>query len=126
MARNRPTDAELIEAVSEFLETEVAPGIERSDVRFRLRVALNVLGIVSRECRSGATHDERERVALQALLASDEANLDELNKDLCERVRRGDLDAHHDELVDVLTRITLDKLSIDNPRYSTYKDLETE
>lgn len=126
MARNRPTDAELIESVSEFLATEVEPEIGKSDVKFRLRVAMNVLDIVSRECQSGATHDASEQVALQSLLDSKSTNLDELNEVLCKRIRRGDFDARHDELIEVLTRITTNKLSIDNPRYSTYKDLESQ
>jgi len=124
MARNRPTDAELIEAVKEFLATEVEPEIGKSDVKFRLRVAMNVLGIVSRECLSGSAHDANERAVLQALLDSEKTDLDELNEAMCEQVRRGDFDDRHDELVDALTRVTLDKLSIDNPRYSTYKDMK--
>lgn len=126
MARNRPTDIELIEAVSEFLAGEVEPEIGAADVRFRLRVAINVLGIVLRECRSGSAHDDHERAVLQALLDSDVADLAALNESLCEQVRRGDFDDRHDELVRALTRITMDKLSIDNPRYSTYRDLESK
>lgn len=126
MARNRPTDAELIEAVTEFLATEVEPEIGRSDVMFRLRVAMNVLHIVSRECLSGAVHDANERAVIQALLDWEATDLDELNEAMCEQVRRGDFDERHDELVDALTRVTLDKLSIDNPHYSTYKDMKKE
>jgi hypothetical protein len=126
MARNRPTDVELLEAVTEFLETEVGPEITKSDVQFKLRVAMNVLGIVARECQSGAEHDERERAQLQKLLGSESTDLDELNETLCKQVRRGDFDARHDELVRALTDITVDKLFVDNPRFSTYKDLKPE
>lgn len=125
MARNRPSDAELLEAVSDFLADDVAPEIDRSDISFKLRVAINVLGIVSRECQFGAVHDDRERRALQALLDAEATDLDELNESFCESLRNGDFDDRHDEVVAALTRITMDKLSIDNPRYSTYKDLDS-
>ena len=48
----RPTAAELVEAVREYLETNV---MERSEggVRFEARVARNVLGVVERELQLG-------------------------------------------------------------------------
>jgi len=124
MARNRPTAAELIEAVTEFLATEVDQEVITADVKFRLRVARNVLDIVARECRSGPEHDQRERIALQELLGEESNDLSQLNQALCERLRRGDFDSRTDEVMPVLTDITMDKLSIDNPRYSTYKELK--
>ena len=123
MARNRPTAAELIEAVTEFLATEVDPEVTTPDVKFRLRVARNVLDIVARECRSGPEHDRREEIALQELLGEETGDLSHLNQALCERLRRGEFDNRLGELLPVLTDITMDKLSIDNPRYSTFKDL---
>ncbi len=71
MGRNRPTTAELIEAVTEFLATEVDPEVTAPDVKFRLRVARNVLDIVARECRTGLEHDRREEIALQELLGQE-------------------------------------------------------
>jgi len=124
MARNRPTAAELIEAVTEFLATEVDQEVITADVKFRLRVARNVLDIVARECRSGPEHDQRERIALQELLGEESNDLSQLNQALCERLRRGDFDSRTDEVMPVLTDITMDKLSTDNPRYSTYKELK--
>lgn len=123
MARNRPTAAELIEAVTEFLATEIDPKVTTPDVKFRLRVARNVLDIVARECRSGPEHDQREKLELQTLLGEESPDLSHLNEVICERLRRGDFDNRLDELLPVLTDITMDKLSIDNPRYSTFKDL---
>lgn len=126
MARNRPTAAELIEAVTEFLETEVDAEVTTPDVKFRLRVARNVLDIVARECRSGVEHDQSEQNALQKLLGEESSDLSNLNEALCEQLRRGDFDNRLDELLPVLTDITMDKLSIDNPRYSTFKDLKPQ
>jgi len=126
MARNRPTDSELIDAVTEFLGEVAESESNTPDVRFRLRVAMNVLGIVRRETVSGANHDEQERVALQHLLGAQSADLDELNRNLCEQIRRGDFDDCHLELKKVLLDITMNKLAIDNPRYSTYRCLSEE
>ena len=124
MARNRPTDAELLDAVVEFLATKVEPEVSTPDVRFRLRVAMNVLGIVRRECQLGAAHDARERDALAQLLGASAVGLDELNRLLCRRLRQGDFDGRLGEVLPVLTSITMDKLSIDNPRFSTYMALK--
>ncbi len=131
MGRNRPTTAELIEAVTEFLATEVDPEVTAPDVKFRLRVARNVLDIVARECRTGLEHDRREEIALQELLGQEflgkkTSDLSHLNEALCERLRRGDFDNRLEEALPVLTDITMDKLSIDNPRFSTFKDLKQQ
>lgn len=46
---DRPTSAELVVAVHEFLETEILPTIDAQRVRFRMLVAMNALSIVARE-----------------------------------------------------------------------------
>ena len=45
---DRPTAAELIEAVSEFLSTEVLPAAPDHRLKFRTLVALNALAIAQR------------------------------------------------------------------------------
>lgn len=124
MARNRPTAAELVEAVTEFLATELDSEVTTPDVKFKLRVARNVLDIVARECRHGLDHDRHELSALQDLLDEESADLSQLNQVLCERLRHGEFDTRLEELLPVLTKITMDKLSIDNPRYSTFRELK--
>ena len=58
----RPTAAELVEAVREYLEAEV---MERSEggARFEARVARNALGVVERELRLGTGARRRARRA---------------------------------------------------------------
>jgi hypothetical protein len=46
--QDRPTREELIDAVRDFLETDVVPALEGT-LKFHARVAANVLGIVGRE-----------------------------------------------------------------------------
>ena len=59
----RPTVAELVEAVREFLEHDVMAATE-GRVQFHTRVAINVLGMVQRELEDGpamaAAHAERD------------------------------------------------------------------
>ena len=49
---DRPTAAELVEAVCEFLETEIRPGLDDERLRFRTRVAMNALAIAQRDLAS--------------------------------------------------------------------------
>jgi hypothetical protein len=46
---DRPTAAELVQAVQEFLEQELVPNVADPRLRFRTLVALTALGIVGRE-----------------------------------------------------------------------------
>ncbi|RTI21442.1 DUF6285 domain-containing protein, partial [Thermus scotoductus] len=51
--RDRPTAAELLQAVGEFLERELLPALEDPRLRFQTLVALNALGIARRELALG-------------------------------------------------------------------------
>jgi hypothetical protein len=62
---DRPTAAELIEAVCEFLTGEVLPAADDHRLKFRTLVAMNALGIARRELEAAATGPsiDAERVA---------------------------------------------------------------
>lgn len=120
MAANRPTAAELLEAAREFLEGEAMDAIAADNVKFKLRVAVNVLRLIERELLCGPGNDTRELSRLQALLDRADADLEHLNAELCERIRTGEFDDRLQQLLPSLQQSTLDKLAIDNPRYSTY------
>jgi hypothetical protein len=64
MPPSRPTAAELLEAVREFLERDVLPVLS-ADSRFQCRIAINVLAMVRRELELRPALDaaERERLA---------------------------------------------------------------
>lgn len=47
--QNRPTAAELLEAVRELLAGELLPTIQDDGLRFRVLIAANVLAVVERE-----------------------------------------------------------------------------
>jgi predicted amidohydrolase YtcJ len=94
---DRPAAPELVEAVWEFLSTEVLPTLDDQRLKFRTLVAMNALGIARRE------------------LESDEPDLseDEL-RELARRIRAGDVppDAHA-----ILEAHVATKLRISNPTY---------
>jgi hypothetical protein len=116
---DQPAIRELVAIVREFLERQAMPALE-GRVAFHARVAANALGIVERELEQGAAADEAERERLRALLGTD-GSLDALNRELCRRLRSGDLTPETVGLVDHLRATTLAKLAVDQPRYSGYR-----
>ena len=92
---DRPTAAELAEAVREFLETEILPAVDDRRLRFRTLVAANALGMV-----------ERETAAPPADTAAD--------AELARRIRAGEVGV---EALPQLKEAVAAKLRISNPRY---------
>jgi hypothetical protein len=94
---DRPTALELLEAVEEFLSSEMLPTLDDQRLKFRTLVAMNALGIARRE------------------LEADEPGLgeDEI-RELARRIRAGDVpaDAHA-----ILKEHVAAKLRISNPQY---------
>ena len=95
---DRPTALELIEAVTEFLSTEVLPTATDHRAKFRTLVALNALGIAWRELAASNT----------VLLSDEEAAA------LARRIRAGDVRDGDREL---LKEHVAAKLRISNPAY---------
>jgi hypothetical protein len=120
MALNRPTGAELLAALREFLEKTVAPQVDGA-TQFNLRIANNVLGIVERELEQRGPAGAAEVAGLRALLgkSSAGADLDALNQALVESIRAGAFDTTEARrpLLAHLKATTAAKLAIDNPRY---------
>ncbi len=114
-----PSAPELLEAVREFLESDIFPIVE-GRAKFHTRVAMNVLGIVERELELSGESDARERSGLTQLLArpvdSNEPLLD-LNKELAAKIRDESLTASRAELFAHLRSTLKDKLAIANPKY---------
>ena len=119
MTTDRPSVPELLEAVREFLETEVQPSLEGS-VGFHTRVAVNVLKIVERELAEGPTLAAEEKARLVALLGHD-GDLDGLANELIEAIRAGRMDVTTPGLTEHLRSTVMAKLAIDNPRYKSYQ-----
>ena len=126
---DRPTAAELIDAVRHYLETELLPGLTDARLRFQTLIAANVLAIVGRELPAEEGLLREEWAWLSHLLAWSRPAPERLadlrqdvraaNVELCEKVRDGAFDepAWFREVADVLRRTVVRKLEIANPKY---------
>ena len=115
MTQDRPTAAELVTAVREFLERDVMAATD-GRVNFHTRVAVNVLNTVTRELELGAEFDTAERARAAQLLGHD-GNTEHLERELAAAIRSGALD-DQDRRVRAHVRATVrEKLLIANPGY---------
>jgi aminoglycoside phosphotransferase (APT) family kinase protein len=105
----RPTAAELVEAVREYLETGVMEHSE-GGVRFEARVARNALAIAERELLLGPAVSSAHAHRLRGLGMSDDAAL-------VAAIRRGDFDDGWEALATALAASARDQLLVANPSY---------
>ena len=106
---DRPSGADLLRAVREFLTTEVGSG-DGADprLRFHALVAANALRIAEREALLAPGHERRHRARLAALGCDDDAGL-------CAAIRDGSLDHRFGEVAEAIRAATIDKLTVANP-----------
>lgn len=118
MAQDRPTAAELLAAIADFLREEATPALDKAEPRlgFQMRVAVNSLAILEREARLGPAADAAEQARLVKLLGRD-GTLDELNRDLARQLRAGTRDEGDDALMAHLDATIADKIAIANPKW---------
>jgi len=100
---DRPTAAELVQAVREFLERDVMRATE-GRVQFHARVAINALGMVERELSEPEWHGRIEAARTA-------------ERDLAARIRDGSLDDRLDEVRAEVRASVRAKLLIANPGY---------
>ncbi|GAA2545835.1 DUF6285 domain-containing protein [Mycolicibacterium diernhoferi] len=103
----KPTAAELVAAVAEFLEGEVRTETTGA-LNFHARVAANVLRIVEREL--AATGEDEPRAELAALGFDEEAAL-------AAAIRAGDFDGRGAEVLPALRALVRHRLDIAHPGY---------
>jgi len=103
VVQDRPTAAELVQAVREFLERDVMTATA-GRVQFHTRVAINALGMVERELRQGPVVEalERDRAA---------------ERELAARIRDGSLDDRLEEVRAEVRASVRKKLLVANPAY---------
>ena len=118
MPFDRPDATELLDAIRLHLDEELRPDLS-GKAAYDLRIASNLLKILKRELELGPKAADCARLRLENLLHM-QASLDELNSELSERIRKRDLNSNDNDLLTHLRQTTLDRLSIDNPRYSAY------
>ena len=118
MPLSQPSATELMDAIREHLDQELRPKLSGKEA-YDIRVASNLLTILQRELELGPGAVARAQSRLTDLLHL-QAGLDELNTALSDRIRERELDPGNEDLLAHLRQTALDKLSIDNPRYSAY------
>jgi len=122
--QDRPTAKELVEAVRKFLKEEVLPELEDSRTEYRMKVAMNGLGILERELAQEEELLKEEHERLSRLLGEDRATpgsleelknqVGELNRDLAGRIRSGEAP---EGTFEHLMKTVTGKLEVANPRY---------
>jgi len=115
MTQDRPTAAQLVTAVREFLERDVMAATE-GRVNFHTRVAVNVLNTVARELDLGDGFAAAERQRAAALLGH-HGEADALERELAAAVRSGELDNRADAVRAHVRATVREKLLIANPGY---------
>ena len=124
MPISQPNVSQLCDALQEFLTTEVVPAIDDDAIKYKLKIAMNVLGIIARESELGENFRHLERSVLNEYLSDEpESTVPErtdVNQRLLNHIRSGDISSREDDLLAALERITVAKMAIDNPRYASY------
>ena len=105
----RPTAAELLEAVEEFLRNDVMPPTS-GRLSFHARVAANVVAMVARELSSGPAQTVARAADLAALGVGSEA-------ELAAAIADGRFDGDVGALHDILAAGVVAKLAVANPKY---------
>lgn len=119
MRPDRPSVDELLEAVEEFLRDHAMPALP-GHLSFHARVAANVVGIARREVAQSGQIEAAQLQRLIGLLGK-EGSLKELNRELSQQIRDGEITLDNPELMDHLNKFAIEELGVDNPRYSAYR-----
>ena len=117
--QDEPTPVELTKAVADFLRDDIAPMIKGHNA-FKLRVAVNMLDLVTRQLTLEQGSDAAEAARLSQLLGM-QGSLIELNRALAGRIADGELDLQAPGLSEHLWQTTMDKLAVDQPNYAAYR-----
>lgn len=117
--QDHPSATAILDLAIAHLRDNVGPTLE-ARAKFEMRVTINALQLVRRTLELAPDSDARERERLQALLG-ETGDLETLNRKLCERLREGAMDLATPGLAQHLQATALEKLAIDQPTYSAYR-----
>jgi Domain of unknown function (DUF6285) len=125
--QNRPDHPTLLEALTSFLMSDVAPKLEADKaLQFRVLIAANLATVVAGELR---THDSRlkaEGTRLAALLGSPnppqtDAELEALNRSLAAKLRQGQ--PLNDATLEHLLATARETLEVTNGRFELAEEI---
>ena len=114
--QDRPTAAELLDAMAAQLFTEVREWVPR-ERRFQILVLANLCAVIARELRAGDGPTRADADLFVELGARGEDARDAA-ADLARRIRGGELDDQLTEISDRLREHTARKLDIARPGYA--------
>ena len=114
MITHPPRADELAEAVARWID-EIRPGLDPRNA-YLARVAAHALQVVARQERQGPAAEAAAAERFAELLGHGGAFAD-LNAELCERLRSGEMDVTTPGLLLALRANVLDQLAIDQPTY---------
>jgi Domain of unknown function (DUF6285) len=117
--QDEPTPVELTKAVADFLRDDITPMISGHNA-FKLRVAINMLDLVTRQLTQEQGSDAAELARLRQLLGM-QGSLGDLNRALAGKIAKGEFDLQTPGLSEHLWQTTMDKLAVDQPNYAAYK-----
>ena len=110
---DRPSSAELLESVIDFINQEIKSDDYPANKRFKLQIVSNVLGIVKREIESGDEVNKKFEDLGAELIGEEDFSLEKLSN----KVRNDEIDITEQSLIDFLYELTEEKIKIDNPKY---------
>lgn len=109
-----PRTEELAQAVAAWID-QIRPTLDPRNA-FLARVAANALATVGRELTEGPAAEARASALMGEVLGHD-GGFAELNAELCERIRAGELTVETPGLLAALAVMARDQIAIDQPSY---------
>lgn len=119
--QDRPTAAELLDAMAADLYSEVREWVPR-ERRFRVLVLANLCAVIARELRAGEEPSRRDLELFRSLGASDSDDPRGAARALAAAIRKGDLDARLPEVIAGMREHVARKLEIARPGYAVNAD----
>ncbi|TGM95521.1 DUF6285 domain-containing protein [Leptospira dzoumogneensis] len=128
--QDKPSATELLEAIQDFLMKEVLPEFRDKDLlAYKTLVSWNMLGVISREIRSGEELLDKELTRLSSLLKkksefpktwNEKKNLtSSWNEELRDIIRREKKSLEDTEYWKHIKESVIEKVEIVNPRFTT-------
>lgn len=114
-----PRGVDILESVSRLMRDTLIPRLP-PDAVFQARVAANAIDLVLRELRTGERLEREAHDRLRVLLGHD-GTLAELEAELSQLIRDGQVDLAAPALLEHLWATTMAKMSIDQPNYASYR-----
>ena len=118
MIFDKPNSVDLLEAIGHFLNTKIKSEVP-AHLAFKIRIVENVLNIVIREIEKGDELSNEVINLLQSLIESDTQSIETL----ASMIKDEKIDLEDQDLKDLLVTLSKNKITVDNPNYSTYKKL---